>query len=103
MIILYNVDTRWEVVLFMPQTTISIRVDENIKRDAEALFNHLGLTMSSAVNVFFRQAIMEEAIPFQVKYKRKHLTLKDRLEGFDGDYEFNEWDTGASVGSEIIE
>ena len=87
----------------MPQTTVSIRVDEHVKRDAERLFTHLGLTLSSAVNVFFRQAIMEEALPFQVKYKRKHLTLEERLAGFDGNYEFHEWDTGAPVGSEIIE
>ncbi len=87
----------------MPQTTVSIRIDENVKRDAETLFNRLGLTMSSAVNVFFRQAIMEEALPFQVKYKRKHMTLQDRLAGFDGEYEFHEWDTGAPVGNEIIE
>ncbi len=87
----------------MAQTTVSIRVDENVKRNAETLFTHLGLTLSSAVNVFFRQAIMEEALPFQVKFKRKHTTLQERLAGFEGHYEFHEWDTGVPVGSEIIE
>ncbi len=86
----------------MPQTTVSIRVEDSVKRDAETLFANLGLTMSSAVNVFFRQAIMEEALPFQVKFKRKHITLQERLAGFDDNYEFHEWDTGAPVGSETI-
>ena len=48
----------------MPQTNISIRVDEEVKRNAENLFAQLGLTLSSATNVFFRQAIRTKGIPF---------------------------------------
>jgi len=48
-------------------TNITIRIDEEIKRDAEALFNKLGFSISGAINVFFRQAIREQAIPFQIK------------------------------------
>jgi len=48
-------------------TNITIRIDDEIKREAETLFDKLGLTISGAVNVFFRQAIREQAIPFQVK------------------------------------
>ena len=51
----------------MAQTNLTIRIDEDIKRDAEILFNRIGLTMSSAINVFFRQAIREQAIPFELK------------------------------------
>jgi len=50
-------------------TNLTIRIDETVKADAESLFNRLGLTMSSAINVFFRQAIREQAIPFAVKDK----------------------------------
>jgi antitoxin MazE len=32
---------------------------------------------------------------------RKHRTLAERLEGFEGEYEFEEWDTGAPVGREV--
>jgi hypothetical protein len=31
---------------------------------------------------------------------RKHKTLKERLAGFSGGYDFEEWDTGAAVGRE---
>ena len=48
-------------------TNITVRIDENVKRDAETLFEKLGLSISSAVNVFFRQAIRDQAIPFQIK------------------------------------
>ena len=51
----------------MAQTNLTIRIDEDIKRDAETLFNKIGLTMSSAINVFFRQAVREQAIPFELK------------------------------------
>jgi len=48
----------------MAQTSISIRIDEDVKRDAESLLSKLGLTLSSATNVFFRQVIRTQGIPF---------------------------------------
>lgn len=32
----------------------------------------------------------------------KHKTLKERLEGFEGEYVFSEWDTGVPVGREVL-
>ena len=51
----------------MAQTNLTIRIDENIKQEAETLFSRIGLTMSTAINVFFRQAIREQSIPFELK------------------------------------
>ena len=48
-------------------TNITVKIDETIKQEAETLFNKLGLSMSGAINVFFRQAIREQAIPFSIK------------------------------------
>ena len=48
-------------------TSITIRVDDDVKREAEVLFDKLGLSMSGAINVFFRQAIREQAIPFTIR------------------------------------
>ena len=50
----------------MPQTNISIRVDEDVKKEAEALFAKLGLTLSAATNVFYRQAVRTQGIPFLI-------------------------------------
>jgi addiction module RelB/DinJ family antitoxin len=50
-------------------TNITIRIDETIKQEAEKLFDKLGLSMSGAINVFFRQAIREQAIPFSIRAK----------------------------------
>ena len=53
-------------------TSLTVRIDEDVKKEAESLFNNLGFSMSSAVNVFFRQAIREKAIPFQIKASGKY-------------------------------
>ena len=58
----------------MPQTSLTIRIDENIKREAESLFNKIGLNTSSAINVFFRQAIREQAIPFELRLYDDYYT-----------------------------
>ena len=52
---------------YMSQTNLTIRIDEGIKQEAETLFNKIGLNMSAAINVFFRQAIREQSIPFELK------------------------------------
>ena len=46
---------------------VSIRIDEDVKRESEQLFGELGLTLSAAVNVFLRQAIRHGGLPFDVK------------------------------------
>ena len=46
---------------------ITIRIDDTVKQEAETLFDKLGMSMSGAINVFFRQAIREQAIPFQIR------------------------------------
>jgi DNA-damage-inducible protein J len=60
------VATRKEVFI-MAQTNLTIRIDEGIKQEAEILFSRIGLNMSSAINIFFRQAIREQSIPFELK------------------------------------
>ena len=50
-------------------TNVTIRIDEVIKKEAETLFDKLGMSMSGAINIFFRQAIREQAIPFPIRAK----------------------------------
>ena len=49
---------------------VTIRVDKNLKERAEALFDRLGMNMSTALNVFLRKAVDEAAIPFVISAKR---------------------------------
>ncbi len=63
----------------MAHANLTVRIDENIKLEAELLFSKIGLNMSSAINIFFRQAIREQAIPFELKPYDDYYTGK-RLE-----------------------
>ena len=51
----------------MATTNISIRMDATLKKEADQLFNEMGMNISTAFNVFVRQAIRERAIPFQIQ------------------------------------
>lgn len=44
-----------------------IRIDEEVKKQATELFGKLGLDISSAVNIFLRQSILQGGLPFEVK------------------------------------
>jgi len=59
-------------------TTVNVRVDESIKRNVETLFDNMGMNISTAVNMFFRQCLLEEALPFQPR-ARNAVSLKDAL------------------------
>ena len=48
-------------------TNINIRVDDEVKAQAQELFNSLGLDMSTAMNIFLRQSIAYGGIPFMVQ------------------------------------
>jgi DNA-damage-inducible protein J len=50
----------------MPQTNINIRMDEDLKKEAESLFSELGLNMTTAVNIFVRQSLRQGGIPFDI-------------------------------------
>ena len=60
--------------------TINIRVDENIKREANELLEELGLDMSTAMNLFLRQMINHGGIPFEIRRPNK-VTLEAIEEG----------------------
>ncbi|MBE6700358.1 MAG: type II toxin-antitoxin system RelB/DinJ family antitoxin [Ruminococcaceae bacterium] len=51
----------------MDSTNLNIRTDKEVKLQAEKIFDALGLNMTTAINIFLRQAIRENGIPFEVK------------------------------------
>jgi len=51
----------------MPNTTLTIRVDSEIKQQAQSILSDIGLDMTSAINVYLRKIIQHEGIPFELK------------------------------------
>lgn len=47
-------------------TNVSIRMDIDLKRQAEDLFSDLGISMTTAMTMFLRQAVRRQGIPFEV-------------------------------------
>ena len=47
-----------------------MRIDPQVKSDAEIVFASLGLTLSEAVNVFLHKSVLEGGLPFEVKQPR---------------------------------
>lgn len=45
---------------------VSIRMDDNLKKQAEDLFNDLGMNLTTAFTIFVKQAIREQGIPFEI-------------------------------------
>lgn len=50
----------------MDSANLNIRTDKEVKHAAEQLFSKLGLNMTTAVNLFLRQAIRVNGIPFEI-------------------------------------
>ena len=56
-------------------SAINIQVDSETKKEATAILNDLGLSMSTAINLFLRQIIKTDGLPFEVRNPKpsRHL------------------------------
>ncbi len=50
----------------MAQTLVNFRIDEESKKEMEKICNELGITMTTAFNMFMKKMIREKRIPFEV-------------------------------------
>ena len=48
-------------------TSMNIRMDREIKKQAQELFAQFGLDMTTAINMFLRRSIMQQGIPFTLQ------------------------------------
>lgn len=50
----------------MAQTTVNIRIDEELKKQAESLFSDFGMNMTTAFTIFAKAVVRERKIPFEI-------------------------------------
>lgn len=50
-------------------TTFTFRTDENIKRQATAIYKELGLDLSTALNMFMRATVIKQKLPMSIDFK----------------------------------
>ena len=59
-------------------TYINVRVDEETKKEVEDILDVLGINMSTAVDLFLSQIILNKGLPFKVKLPSKDITVKEQ-------------------------
>ena len=61
-------------------TNISIRMDSDLKIQADKLFNELGMNLSTAFNIFVRQSLREGRIPFNISLNQPNAETIEALQ-----------------------
>lgn len=61
----------------MEQSTISIRIDSQLKRDFEEFCKNVGMNMTTAISIFAKAVVKEQRIPFEIStdpfYSEKNM------------------------------
>ena len=65
----------------MAQTAMTVRVDNNVKMQFDALCEQFGMSVNAAVNVFINAVVRTRSIPFEISAKEDQ-TSKRALEAF---------------------
>lgn len=59
--------------------TVSFKIDDNDKEQAQALFESMGLSFSGAMNLFIKACINTQSIPFEIKAPSYEQIIRSRL------------------------
>ena len=59
--------------------TIHARLDEQVKNDALAVFDAIGLSVADAITLYFKQVALKNGIPFELSAERKPRTNFDKI------------------------
>ena len=66
----------------MAQATFSVRMDESLKKELDALCASFGMTTTTAINVFAKAVVRERRIPFEIKAPENVSTQEKALKAF---------------------
>lgn len=75
---------------------VNVRIDADIKKNAEKVFESLGISASTAINMFYKQVIRTNSIPFKLK---ADIPNKETLEALKEAEEMDRKNTGRSFHS----
>lgn len=59
--------------------TLQIRIDDTLKKQADALFSSLGLDTSTAIRIFLNASVENAGIPFSVRHKEIPYSLQEAV------------------------
>jgi len=56
-------------------TSMNLRIDKKLKKDAEDLFETLGINMTTAINIFLKQSVRDQGIPFKITANKGYMAV----------------------------
>jgi len=87
-------------------TSIYARVEPKIKEEAENILSQLGIPMSSAINIFLRQVVLQKGLPFEVKMNPNKPLVYGNLTTDEFNFEiekgFRDLNEGRTVSADIV-
>ena len=66
-------------------TSMTIRMNREVKQQAQQIFSDLGMDMTTAINVFLRQAISHKGFPFEVTLKTPNAVTLAAMDAAEDD------------------
>lgn len=67
----------------MSQATISIRVDQNLKKNFDLLCDAFGLSATAAFNIFMKAVVREKRIPFEIRVDSTESPRQLAIDAFE--------------------
>lgn len=64
-------------------TTMNIRVEPNLKKEVEEILKDLGMNIADAVTIYFKQIVLTDSIPLQIKRPRYNKETLKAIEEAD--------------------
>ena len=74
------------------------RIEPEVKEQAETILSALGIPVSSAINMFYKQIILQRGIPFEMKLPANHVPDLSRLTAEQLDSELEKGYADVSAG-----
>ncbi|MEX2784764.1 type II toxin-antitoxin system RelB/DinJ family antitoxin [Streptococcus sp. H49] len=71
-------------------TTITFKVDDEMKKEATELYKSMGLDLSSALRLFLKQSLVTRSIPFVIRADGLTPIIEDSLKGVNMSEEFTD-------------
>ena len=66
-------------IVSMETVATNIRIDEQLKKQSSQVLEGLGISLSGAINMFLRQLILHDEIPFKIEYPKPSRFLKNAI------------------------
>lgn len=61
----------------MKDSTVSVRIDKELKEQAEKIFKELGISVSTAFTLFYKQVVLSNGIPFELTLPKRPKALEE--------------------------